>query len=277
MKNFAVFGNPADHSLSPLLHSLLAQRAGIQVSYSKRTIELADFEKAVGDFFYQERGCGLNITIPFKERAFKLCDRTTKRANHAQAVNTIWQQQGRLYGDNTDGTGIITDLKNRLQWKIKNKHLLILGAGGSVRGIIDSLLQAQPNKCTIANRTVERARQLVNDCAARHTRVTIQTCGFEQLAESYDYIINATSISLGSQDIPFPPSIIKSAIACYDLGYSANEDTLFCQWAQKNGCQSVSDGLGMLVEQGAESFRIWHGVIPDTSGIIETLRAPPFQ
>lgn len=272
MTDFAVFGHPADHSLSPILHSLLGQRTAIDVSYDKRTIALASFEEAVSDFFSQEGGRGLNITIPFKERAFHLCDNTTDRANNAQAVNTLWQQQGQLYGDNTDGAGIITDLTARLQWQLHNKQLLILGAGGSVRGIVDSLLQTQPAQCTIANRTLKRAQQLVADCQSRHTQVPIYACGFEQLTGSYDYIINATSISLGEQHIPFSPSILQSTTACYDLGYSAKGTTRFCQWAQQHGCQNLSDGLGMLVEQGAESFRIWHGVAADTTGLIEELQ-----
>ena len=272
MADYAVFGHPADHSLSPQLHGLFGHQKSLTINYSKHTIALDSFEQQVNLFFAQG-GKGLNITSPFKERAFAMCAVTSERAAIAQAVNTLWLTDGKLHGDNTDGIGLQTDLTQRLGWQLVGKRLLILGAGGSVHGILNNLLQLRPQQCVIANRTEERAQQLVKQFRNNHSSVELIACGFEQLIGSFEYIINATSLSLGNDSIPFSPSIIDNQSTCYDLAYSSSGTTLFSRWAQQHGCRHSSDGLGMLVEQGAESFTIWTGVHPDTTGLIEQLRS----
>lgn len=266
---YAVFGNPVNHSKSPLLQAMFADETGESISYTAEQIEIDEFEQSVTDFF-DKGGKGLNITVPFKERAFSFADSLTIRAQTAGAVNTLFlNQKNEIVGDNTDGIGLLNDITNNLQWEISNKDCLIVGAGGAVRGIIEPLIKARPASITIVNRTLEKADALAKSFASLST---LHTLSFDQLKDkSFDLIINATSASLSGSMPPLPNSVLKEHTCCYDLMYSKTK-TPFIKWAEANGCLLTSDGLGMLVCQGAESFYLWRGIMPTTKKVIFSLR-----
>lgn len=266
---YAVFGNPVNHSKSPLLQTMFADETGESISYTAQLIEVDKFEQSVSNFFKQG-GKGLNITVPFKERAFTFADTLTTRAQTAGAVNTLYlNNKNEIIGDNTDGVGLLNDMTNNLNWKISNKDLLIVGAGGAVRGILEPIISAKPSSITLVNRTLEKAETLANSFSSLFS---LNALSFDQLKDkSFDIIINATSASLSGNLPPLPNSILNKHTCCYDLMYSTTK-TSFISWAETNGCQFTSDGLGMLVCQGAESFYIWRGVKPSTKKVIFSLR-----
>ena len=270
---YAVFGNPIKHSKSPEIHRAFAVQTLQSMEYNRQLVELNDFADAA-DRFFQAGGRGLNITVPFKQDAYSYGSRITPRARRAGAVNTLaMQSDGTVLGDNTDGVGLVTDIKDNLGWQIKAKRILILGAGGAVRGVLEPLLAEQPQHIVIANRTVDKALQLSKGFAELGY---ILGCGLDMLeGQEFDLIINGTSASLQGDLPPLPDNVIApsadhSKTACYDMMYGA-EPTAFMSWARQRGALAA-DGLGMLVEQAAESFNLWRGIRPDTQHVIDALR-----
>lgn len=268
ISNFAVFGNPIKHSKSPLIHSLFAEQQGIKLNYQAIEVPVECFNEYVNAFAKQE-GKGLNITVPFKGDAYSLCDTLTERARLSGSVNTIWFDDKKNHGDTTDGKGLINDLVVNHKIDLNDKSILVLGAGGSVSAILEPLCEQKPKLITIVNRTLSKAEQLVETFS---NYGNLQASSYENLPnESYDLIINGTSLSLNGELPAIPASTITNTTCCYDLMYS-DTDTIFMQWANEQGALIVMDGLGMLVEQAAEAFNIWHGVMPDTTPVIKSLR-----
>jgi shikimate dehydrogenase len=260
---YAVIGNPVAHSRSPAIHAAFAAACGQDLEYGRIEAPLERFEAAAREF-RAAGGKGLNVTIPFKERAFRLCDRTSARARGAQAVNTLVFGDD-IFGDTTDGAGLVIDLTQNLGVPLAGKRVLLLGAGGAAQGVVGSLLEAGVAQLVIANRTAERARSL----AARFPGS--RACGFDALgAERFDVVVNATSSGLSGEALPLPPSLIGEGVLAYDMVYGRK--TPFLATARAAGARA-SDGLGMLVEQAAESFRLWRGVRPETRAVLERLRA----
>ncbi|GMQ87695.1 MAG: shikimate dehydrogenase [Gammaproteobacteria bacterium] len=266
---YAVMGNPIEHSKSPLIHRLFAEQTGQNLVYEAILVDPEGFTKAVADFT-GSAGKGLNITVPFKQDAWHIADELSERAQRAGAVNTLKiGGDGKLSGDNTDGIGLVRDLTRNLGLTLSGKQLLVLGAGGAVRGILAPLLDQHPSRLLIANRTVERAQQLATEFSDLGE---LQGCGFADLKGAhFDIIINATAAGLQGQVPDLPDGIIDSSSCCYDLMY-ASEPTAFVRYARQRGVQAAFDGLGMLVEQAAESFRIWRGIAPGTAPVIAALR-----
>lgn len=266
---YAVFGNPVKHSWSPLIHAAFAEQCEQSMVYDATEIAHEAFEPSVLDFF-ASGGSGLNITLPFKARAYSLCDVHSQRALEAGACNTLYLRDGLLHGENTDGTGLVSDLTLRLGGQLAGARILLLGAGGAVSGVLGALSRARPAEIHIANRTAEKARRL----AEQFRQVgRIQGTGFEELADAgrFDWVINGTSASLGGQAPAIPPECLRADTACYDMVYGA-EPTAFMRWCENQGANRVYDGLGMLVGQAAESFSIWRGVMPDPEPVIAMLR-----
>ncbi|WP_322001839.1 shikimate dehydrogenase [Marinobacter alexandrii] len=268
---YAVVGHPISHSKSPRIHSLFALQTGQAVEYTAIQAPLEDFADTVREFF-ERGGKGLNVTVPFKEQAWQLAEVRTERAEKAGAVNTLYRDdQGRLTADNTDGCGLVRDLTRNHGIRLNGARVLVLGAGGAVRGVLGPILQQQPASVTIANRTVAKAEALAQLFAPVAPGVEINAVGFERPDQPYDVIINGTSASLQGDLPPLSPTVIGSETVIYDMMYSL-QTTTFNQWALDNGAGRVFDGLGMLVEQAAESFRVWRGVQPETAPVIEELR-----
>lgn len=267
---YAVFGNPIKHSRSPQIHSAFAEQTGQRLSYRPQLIELGGFTAAAGEFF-AHGGKGLNVTVPFKLDAFAFAGELSGRARRAGAVNTLAaQDDGSVYGDNTDGIGLVRDIDQNLAWEIGGRRLLILGAGGAVRGILEPLLKRHPGVLVIANRTVEKAGQLAREFADLGD---VRSSSFEGLAGSqFDLVINATSAGLHGEMPALPGDLLSEGCCCYDLTYGA-APTPFMRWAACEAAWAVADGLGMLVEQAAEAFCIWRGVRPNTRPVIDALRA----
>lgn len=261
MIHCAVIGTPISHSLSPMIHQHFASQVGLSLDYRKIDGDKQGFESQVTEFF-KEQGRGLNITLPYKERAFAMAKRHSSRCLAAKAANTLWQHNGELYADNTDGIGLLRDLAQFID--VADKMIIILGAGGATRGIIGPLLGAGAH-ITVINRTIEKAMALACD----FPQIRYQSLSAPRLVS--DIIINATSaslagisLSLGCEDWPIKPF-------CYDLAYQTQEDTPFVAAAKAIGCLA-HDGLGMLIEQAAEAFYLWHGVRPDTKALHHQLR-----
>lgn len=268
METFAVFGNPINHSRSPRIHALFAAETGITHPYGRVLAPLEGFEQTLRQFF-DTGGLGANITLPFKERAFSLCDQLTERGAMAGAVNTIKQQpDGSLLGDNTDGIGLVSDLQ-RLNLLRQDSCVLLVGAGGAARGVILPLL-AYGCKAVLTNRTFPRAQELVG---FYHPMGDISALPLERLdTPDYDLIINATSTGVQGSIPPLPASLITSSVCCYDMYYQQG-DTPFITWGRRHGALRCADGLGMLVGQAASSFLLWHGVLPSVLPVLQTLRA----
>jgi shikimate dehydrogenase len=266
-------GNPIAHSKSPQIHTQFAEQTRQLLRYRAIQVDPGGFEQAVGNFF-ATGGKGLNITVPFKQEAWELADELSERAQKAGAVNTLTPlPDGKLAGDNTDGIGLIRDLANNLNVTMHGKRLLLIGAGGAARGVIAPLLETGPAVLVVANRTADRAYELAAHFAQHFPQLlTIDARDFTHLGDdSFDVVINATSASLGGDLPAIPPSAVNSADMVYDMMYGA-EPTPFLVWAQQQGARSISDGLGMLVEQAAESFYIWRNVNPDTAPVIKAVR-----
>ena len=266
---FAVFGNPIKQSRSPFIHQAFAAQAGLQLKYRAVRVELGDFPRAVGAFF-DGGGHGLNVTVPFKEEAFAMAEQHTVRAARAGAVNTLWcDSDGVLHGDTTDGVGLVRDMVANLGWTINGAEVLIVGAGGSVRGILEPLLAERPASLHIVNRTVERAEQLAREFADAGT---VSAGPYAELeGRQFDLVINASSAGLSGDAPELPTTLVRERCCCYDLLYGA-EPTPFMRWAAQSAAWAVSDGLGMLVEQAAEAFFRWHRVRPETGPVIHDLR-----
>lgn len=269
MDRYAVMGNPIAHSRSPDIHAAFARQTGERLTYERILVPLDDFAGAVATF-EAEGGRGLNITVPFKQQAWALADSRSARAERAGAVNTLVFDADGVHGDNTDGAGLVRDLTVNNNVSLAGRRVLVLGAGGAVRGVLPSLLAEGPAEVVIANRTVERAAGLAEDFGDLGT---VAACGFEALAgERFDVVINGTSAGLSGEMPALPNDLLNTGAACYDMAYG-REPTVFVRWAETHGAQTALDGLGMLVEQAAESFEIWRGVRPDTRPVIRALRA----
>lgn len=268
MDRYAVVGNPIAHSKSPAIHRIFATQTGEPIQYDTQLAEPASFAEDVTAFFALG-GKGMNVTVPFKEEAYLYADALTERGRLAKAINTlVLQADGSILGDNTDGAGFICDLL-RLGWDVDGKRVLILGAGGAVRGIMHPLLQSRPAEVVIANRTEYRAENLA---LAFEPYGEVRGCGYDAIGGgAFDIVINGTSSSLNGEVPPVTPTVFASHTCVYDLMY-ANEPTAFLEWARSLGVQDTADGLGMLVGQAAEAFRVWRGKMPDMNAALEALR-----
>ena len=263
---YAVFGHPVSHSLSPRIHAAFGRQLGISLDYT--TIEATPdaFPQAL-DAFVTAGGKGANVTLPLKEAAFALCASTSERAQRAGAVNTLIRNDGQWRGDNTDGIGLVRDLTGRLSLDLRGRRALLLGAGGSARGVAPALLDAGVSELIIVNRTAERADAL-GDPERAHSRYW-DDAGAEG---DYALIVNATSASRdGTTEFTLPFQLANSRTLAVDLNYG-EAAIPFLAWARAANCRDVVDGLGMLVEQAAASFELWHGVRPDTAPVYATLR-----
>ena len=269
-----MIGNPVAHSRSPEIHLLFAEQTDEDILYDRLLAEPGDFAATVSGFF-EAGGRGLNVTVPFKGEAFEWAEQHSDLATHAGAVNTlIAQDDGTCLGANTDGIGLLRDLKKSLRLSIQDTRILILGAGGATRGILEPLLQEKPALLLVANRTPERAEAL-----AEHFRMhgQIRGCSLEAIEPGpYDLIVHATSAALQDQDLGLPDTLIGPQTRCYDLLYS-DTTTPFMRWSKAQGASQVTDGFGMLLEQAAESFYLWRGKRPDTAMVRNYLRpgTPP--
>lgn len=262
----AVFGNPIGHSKSPMIHAEFANQTGQDIDYTAIEPPMGELA-AAWQAFCAEGGRGANVTVPFKADAFALCDTLSHRARRAGAVNTlILSDNGRTYGDTTDGVGLVRDLAYH-RVALAGKRILIVGAGGAVRGILEPLLAEQPGGVVVVNRTAEKAQQLAEDFADLGP---IKGGGFDTPEGAFDVVINGTSASLSGDLPPLPDGLFANGAWAYDMMYGA-EPTVFLQWAGPRGAKLL-DGLGMLVEQAAESFYLWCNQRPDTAPVRAMLR-----
>lgn len=266
---YAVFGNPIKHSKSPAIHAAFAEQCDQRIQYRAVRVELGDFQRAAASFF-AGGGKGLNVTLPFKQDAFVFADTLTDRARRAGAVNTLTAcDDGSISGDTTDGIGLVRDMVANLGWQLQGRRIALLGAGGAVRGVLEPLLRERPKSVVIVNRTAAKAVEL----AALFADIgTVQGGGYELLQDlEVDLLINATSAGLQGEMPPLPHSLLTVRSCCYDMLYG-QEPTLFMRWAAQNAAWAVADGLGMLVEQAAESFYRWRQVRPATQPVINQMR-----
>ncbi len=269
VRQFTVVGNPIEHSKSPQIHQLFAQQFDLRIDYGTTLGEVGGFNQAV-QHFEASGGAGLNVTVPFKLDAFHLADQLTPRAEFAGAVNTLWFDGGKIHGDNTDGIGLLNDITNNIGFDLAGKRILLLGAGGAVRGILQPLLEAGPSELVIANRTEGKAIDLAQ-LFEPHGSVKAST--FKALEDQqFDVVINGTAASLQGELPPLPQDCFKPEALAYDLMYAA-QPTLFMKWASNAGATHCHDGLGMLVEQAAEAFFIWNQHRPSTAPVISALRS----
>lgn len=262
-----VIGNPVGHSRSPEIHQAFARQASLEISYEKIEAPIDGFAEVAGKFI-DSGARGFNVTVPFKLDAFGFVDNVSKQAKLAEAVNTVTVDGGHLSGDNTDGGGIVADLENNLGWQLGDKRILVLGAGGAVRGVLPAILERGPASISILNRTHEKAVRL-EDVFSGMGRV--QAIAEDEIEGPYDLVISGSSAGLAGDKISLPPTAIGSGTLCYDMIYAASL-TPFNAAAQVLGCRGVSDGLGMLVEQAALSFKTWCDFVPETRVVIDDLR-----
>jgi shikimate dehydrogenase len=267
---YAVIGNPVEHSKSPAIHAAFAQETHQVMRYGRILGDPADFVAEVRRFF-QAGGSGLNVTVPFKEQAWRLADECSLRADSAGAVNTlILLPHGRLRGDNTDGVGLVRDLAQNQGFEFRGKRVLLLGAGGAARGVLRPLLETGLGSLTVANRTASKALDLA---AASAVLGPVIGCGLDALAgQRFDLIVNSTSAGLKGTVPPLPEDCLAGDGWTYDMLYG-DAPTPFRRWGMEHGAVRALDGLGMLVEQAAESFSLWRGVRPSTAPVIAALRA----
>jgi shikimate dehydrogenase len=266
---YVVIGNPVAHSRSPQIHTAFAAQSGQRIEYARLLAPLDAFAFCVERFF-AGGGKGANVTLPFKLEACRLASRLSERAETAQAVNTLTLADGALCGDNTDGVGLTRDIEANLDFPTAGKRVLLMGAGGAARGVVAPLLARQPGCLWIANRTPARAQALAS---AFSQRGAVSASGYEKLAGmQFDLVINATSASISGEVPQLPERLFAEGALAYDMMYG-REPTAFLRYAVDQGAAHVADGLGMLVEQAAESFFVWRGVRPQTQPVIAALRA----
>lgn len=265
---YAVFGNPIAHSKSPFIHRRFAAATGQDISYDALMAPKDDFPGAVAAFI-AAGGKGANVTVPFKEEAYRLCQRRSERAELAGAVNTLVFRDGEIFGDNTDGAGLVRDLEHNLGLSLTGKRLLLLGAGGAARGVLGPLLATRPAALVIANRTAAKATAL----AAHFAHLgPVTGGGYGDIQGAFDVVINATSASLGGDLPPLPVGVFAPGAAAYDMMYGKG-DTPFLAFARQQGATPLADGLGMLLEQAAESFFLWRGLRPETGPLRREMEA----
>jgi len=268
---YAVIGYPVAHSWSPFIHGLFAKQTGHAITYSRLEVAPEALNERVVEFFAAD-GKGLNVTLPHKQAACLIARERTPRAEMAGAVNTLVLRNNSVFGDNTDGAGLIADLTRNLAFALQGTRILVLGAGGAARGVLGPLLEADPEYLEIANRNDERAAELAHEFS---TLGTVHGCGFDAIADStFDLVLNATSASLQDAIPPIPPQVIGPTTLCYDMAYGKG-DTAFTRWAKSAGAGRAETGWGMLVEQAAESFLLWRGVKPRTAPVIAAVKATP--
>lgn len=266
---YAVFGNPIAHSKSPAIHAAFARATGQDLRYEARLAPLDAFAVAVAEFV-AAGGRGANVTVPFKEEAFRLCGSLSERAARAGAVNTLIFCDGTIAGDNTDGAGLVRDVTYNLEYPLAGRRVLLLGAGGAARGVIAPLLAGQPAALTIANRSADKAVELA---AAFADLAAVEGGSFADLTgKCFDLVINATSASLSGASLDLPAGVFAPDCLAYDMMYGKGE-TPFLAQARQQGAGRCADGLGMLVEQAAEAFFVWRGLRPDTADVLAELRA----
>ncbi len=265
---YGVMGYPVSHSRSPVIHRLFALQTGQDMQYELLQVSPEKLDTAVRQF-QRTGGKGLNITVPHKAEMARLVDQMSERARTAGAVNTVAFRGGEMYGDNTDGIGLLRDLEVNLGVDLEGSRILILGAGGATRGILGPLLEMQPASLCIANRTLGKAQDLATHFG---TLGPVSACRFNAVpvSEPYDLIINATSAGLHGDTPPYPKAAISDNTFCYDLSYGLNA-TPFSTWARDHGATKSVMGWGMLVEQAAESFHIWRDVRPDTAPVLKQM------
>jgi shikimate dehydrogenase len=266
---YAVIGNPIKHSKSPLIHSAFAKQTDQDLEYSAIEVPVDALQSSLIQLRDILKLKGINITVPFKEQVWQQLDNKSERAERAGAVNTlIFNEDGSMFGDNTDGVGLCRDLTDNHAVELKGKRILLLGAGGAARGVIAPLLGYEPAELFVANRTASKAEALAdlfNDLGH------INGGGFDDITPGFDVVINATAASLQGEVPPLPDDLLAEHATCYDMMYSDN-DTAFISWAKQHGAAKTIDGLGMLVEQAAEAFHLWRGVMPDTQAVLQQLR-----
>ena len=271
MDTYALFGFPVHHSWSPFIHGMFARQSGQDMVYRLQESPPDQFRHDVLDFFLEQGGRGANVTLPHKRAAADLVNELTPRAQRADAVNTIIRRGSELIGDNTDGVGLIRDLRHNLGLRLDKPRVLMLGAGGAARGALGPLLALQPAVLVIANRTADRAQELAAEFEDMG-EVSATAFGDLKPVAPFDLVMNATSASLKG-DVPrIPAGAIGPATACYDMAYGVGE-TPFTRWARDHGATVTAQGWGMLVEQAAEAFHLWRGVRPETAPVLEALRA----
>ena len=269
---YAVIGHPVNHSRSPFIHALFAQQTGQHLVYDKIEVLPENVERDVRQFF-AGGGRGLNVTVPHKQAVAPLCNRLTPRAQLAGAVNTLAMQgNGELLGDNTDGTGLVADLRKNLHVRLRGARILLIGAGGAARGVIAPLLEQAPACLHVINRTADKATALAQEFSKLGP---VSGGGLQSVdGKHYDILINATAASLQGDVPAVPAGALSGTSVCYDMVYG-NDATPFMRWAKKHGAARAESGIGMLVEQAAESFYLWRGIRPDTMPVLAALRAPP--
>ena len=260
-KKFAVIGSPIDHSLSPKIHSIFAKELGIEITYEAIKVEPMHFDSSVNRLF-DEGYAGLNVTLPLKELAFNFADELTEDSNLSGSVNTLWKEDGTIHGDSTDGRGLVRDLQER-KINLKNKEIVILGAGGSAKAIIPSLLKEDPKRISIGNRTFVKAEKLVESFSSSKNKMNLFEM-YEKLNFKPDIIVNSTSAGIKDENIELPADILSKDAYVYDLSYSL-EDTPFIKLVKSRGIEKYHDGIGMLIHQAALSFKIWNNQIPNTN------------
>jgi len=266
VRRYAVIGYPVSHSRSPFIHQAFAAQFGHRLRYERLHAAPGSFRDVLSAF-RAGGGAGANVTQPFKVEAFETCDRKSARARAAGAVNTLMLDGDTIEGDNTDGVGLVNDIEGRLGLKLAGLAVLVLGAGGACRGVLGPLREAGCTRLVVANRSLSRAADL-----------QAEVCGFEELAARlrrdgpWDLVVNATSAGLAAHDLPIDARVLAAAQLAYDMVYAA-QPTPFLRLALAAGCRRASDGLGMLVGQAAESYRIWHGVRPSIAPVYADLRA----
>jgi len=263
---YAVIGNPVAHSQSPLIHAEFARQTGQDLVYG-RLLAPRDAFAATANAFRAGGGRGLNVTLPFKGEAFRYAAFLSERASAAQAVNTLKFERGVIFGDNTDGVGLVGDLTRNLAFAVNGQRVLLLGAGGAARGVVGPLLEQQPAQFVLANRTLDKAQHLALSFGGALEAGTYAALAGRQ----FDLVINATSASLAGELPPLPPGVFARGALAYDMMYGKGE-TPFLAFARGAGAALLADGLGMLVEQAAESFLVWRGVRPDSASVLQQLR-----
>jgi len=269
---YAVIGNPIAHSKSPQIHKMFADQTGQDISYEAILAPLDGFAATI-ERLRKEGYKGCNVTVPFKHEAWQLCNELTSRAIDAEAVNTLKFETGKVIGDNTDGIGLVRDIEHNFSTSLKGKRILLIGAGGAAHGVLHLLLEAAQAPLVIYNRTLEKAVSL-KKTIEQHEKLklrSVEAVEFGKLGDKqFDVVINATSAGLTDSEIPLPVTVFAPGALAYDMMYG--RETPFLKFAREHGVAVITDGLGMLVEQAAESFFIWRGVRPETAPVIAALR-----